>query len=157
MNLQRFRDAQEHPAVGFGTALAEMTAGAKRGHWIWYVFPQLKGLGQSAMSMEYGIDGDAEATAYLRDGVLRARLIAIATALASHRQQTTLARVMGSRLDAAKVMSSMTLFGAIASRLHATGECAECARLARAAEDILEWGETEGLTRCAFTLARVPA
>jgi uncharacterized protein (DUF1810 family) len=155
VSLQRFHDAQDDPIDGFATALAEITSGAKRGHWIWYVLPQLKGLGQSAMSVQYGIEDEAEAVAYLRDRTLRERLVAIVTALASHRHHTTLVRVMGSRLDATKVMSSMTLFREIATRLHAAGECAECAPLARAADGILEWGEGDGLTRCAFTLARV--
>jgi uncharacterized protein (DUF1810 family) len=68
--LQRFKDAQDRPPSGFDAALAEMRAGAKRSHWIWYVFPQLAGLGSSAASLTYGLDGRAEAEEYLRDPVL---------------------------------------------------------------------------------------
>ena len=157
MQLQRFKDAQNRAVDGFATALNEITAGAKRGHWIWYVLPQLQGLGQSPMSVEYGIHGEAEAMAYLRDRELRARLIAITTALASHRHGAALSDVMGSRLDAIKVMSSMTLFETIARRLHEGGEGAECELLARVAGDILVWGESEGLTRCAFTRSALPS
>jgi len=55
--LQRFKDAQDQPMAGFESALAEIRAGGKRSHWIWYVFPQLAGMGHSAMSQTYGLDG----------------------------------------------------------------------------------------------------
>ena len=80
--LQRFKDAQDQRGSGFEAALAEMQGGRKRGHWIWYVFPQLAGLGHSAMSQTYGIDGLAGAEAYLRDPILRRRLITITLAVA---------------------------------------------------------------------------
>ena len=80
--LQRFTDAQDQRGSGFESALAEMQSGRKRGHWIWYVFPQLAGLGQSSMAQIYGIDGVAEAEAYLRDPILRRRLLTIALAVA---------------------------------------------------------------------------
>src|SRR6185295_14541875 len=112
---------------GIAAALAEIDAGQKRGHWIWYVFPQLAGLGRSDMSQAYGIDGVGEAVEYLRDAVLRARLLSMVSALVAQRRtgSTRLTDIMASRLDAAKVMSSMTLFAAVASRLHAEGACAE--------------------------------
>ena len=56
--------------AGFDSALAEMRAGQKQGHWIWYVFPQLAGLGSSRLAQVYGIDGRAEAIDYLRDPIL---------------------------------------------------------------------------------------
>jgi len=155
MDLQRFKDAQNDPFNGFDTALREIRAGAKRGHWVWYVLPQLRGLGQSSMALHYGIDGESEAVAYLRDEQLRDRLAVIIAALVSHRHHATLTRVMGSRLDAMKAMSSMTLFAAVARTLHAAGECAACGQIAESAEEILSWGEAEGLARCAFTLSRV--
>src|SRR5690349_12773021 len=102
MNLQRFKDAQRDPSTGFATALREILAGEKCGHWIWYVLPQLRGLGQSSMSSQYGIDGESEAIAYLRDRELREHLADITAALASQRHHATLSGVMGSRLDAIK-------------------------------------------------------
>ena len=59
--LDRFRAAQDAPHSGFETALEEMRTGRKRGHWIWYVFPQLSGLGGSSFSQTYAINGVAEA------------------------------------------------------------------------------------------------
>jgi uncharacterized protein (DUF1810 family) len=152
-DLQRFKDAQNDGRSGIAVALAENNAGQKRGHWIWYVFPQLVGLGRSDMSQAFGIDGVPEAVEYVRDDILRARLRSIASTLAAQRRTapTRLSTVMASHLDAAKVMSSMTLFGAIASRLHAEGACADCGDIARYAEEILRWGEQEGLRRCEYT------
>jgi uncharacterized protein (DUF1810 family) len=61
-NLQRFIDAQE---TEYATALSEIRSGGKRSHWIWYIFPQQKGLGHSCNSEYYGLDGTGEARAYL--------------------------------------------------------------------------------------------
>lgn len=66
-NLQRFIDAREH---NYATALAEIKAGKKWPHWIWYIFPQLKGLGQSSYYNLYGIENSAEAKSYLAYPVL---------------------------------------------------------------------------------------
>ena len=79
-DLNRFVEAQ---AVNYASALAELRAGRKRSHWMWYVFPQMKGLGNSAMSVRYGIRSEDEARAYLNHPVLGARLNAITTILAS--------------------------------------------------------------------------
>jgi len=77
-DLSRFLKAQESD---YETALAEIRSGRKRSHWIWYIFPQLKGLGFSNLSYHYGIDGIDEAKAYMKDPVLSARLIEISRAL----------------------------------------------------------------------------
>src|SRR5262245_31529389 len=79
-SLQRFKDAHNQAYAGYETALAEIRAGQKRSHWIWYVFPQLIGLGMSHMSRVYGIADVEEAVAYLRDPELRERLLSIAAA-----------------------------------------------------------------------------
>lgn len=107
-DLQRFKDAQEQD---YQTALAEIRAGRKQSHWIWYVFPQLKGLGRSAMCAYYGIDGMGEATAYLADDMLRERLVEISRALLSLDGSDPVA-VMGG-IDALKLRSSMTLFSLV--------------------------------------------
>jgi len=156
--LQRFTDAQNESGSGFDEALAEIRQGRKQGHWIWYVFPQLRGLGHSAMSEEFGIDGEVEAIAYLRDAQLRARLLTITSALVAQRERgTALSVVMGSRLDAAKVVSSMTLFAAVARTLRESDATGECAQLAQAAEAVLAWAAREGLDACEYTRSRLSA
>jgi len=71
-NLQRFVDAQQHV---FASVIAELRQGSKRGHWMWFVFPQLKGLGRTAQSNFFGISSVQEAAAYLQHPVLGPRLI----------------------------------------------------------------------------------
>ena len=78
--LQRFVDAQDGV---YERALGELRAGRKRTHWIWFVFPQLTGLGSSAMSQEYGISSLDEAVAYLRHPLLGPRLVECVEAVAS--------------------------------------------------------------------------
>ncbi|MCR5098449.1 MAG: DUF1810 domain-containing protein [Lachnospiraceae bacterium] len=104
-NLDRFIRAQEYD---YDQALSEIKAGHKRSHWIWYIFPQVKGLGRSGMSEEYGIDGLDEAKAYMENEVLRIRLIEISQALLQLDSNDPLA-VMGFP-DNLKLRSSMTLF-----------------------------------------------
>jgi uncharacterized protein (DUF1810 family) len=105
--LQRFVDAQDRGGA-YAQALGELRAGAKRGHWIWFVFPQIAGLGFSEMSRRYAIGSLEEADAYLADSVLGARLVECASALLALPGDDA-AAVMG-ELDAMKLRSSMTLF-----------------------------------------------
>lgn len=107
-NLKRFRDAQANPYAGYAAALAEIRNGHKVSHWIWYIFPQLKGLGYSNMSRYYGIDGIGEARAYLADLVLRANLLEISGELLKL-ESCDPVEVMGNP-DDKKLCSSMTLF-----------------------------------------------
>ena len=108
-DLSRFLKAQERD---YKTALAEIRSGRKRSHWIWYIFPQLKGLGFSTLSYHYGIDDIDEAKAYMKDPVLSARLIEISRALLTL-DSSDPGRVMGFP-DDLKLCSSMTLFHAAA-------------------------------------------
>ncbi|MCR4714811.1 MAG: DUF1810 domain-containing protein [Treponemataceae bacterium] len=108
-DLDRFKKAQEED---YPYALQEIKAGRKRSHWIWYIFPQLKGLGFSSMSEYYGIDGRAEAQAYIADSVLRARLVEISQALLALENNNP-TQVMGYP-DDLKLKSSMTLFAEVA-------------------------------------------
>lgn len=154
--LQRFKDAQSQRGSGFESALAEIQGGRKLGHWIWYVFPQLAGLGRSAMSQIYGIDGVAEAEAYLRDPLLRGRLLTITLAVAEQlRRRMSLESLMNSSIDATKLVSSMTLFGHVAKRLQAAERLDDCASLARIADEVLAKADVEGYPPCAFTLERL--
>ena len=109
-SLNRFLKAQENM---YETALKEIKNGEKESHWMWYIFPQLRGLGESEMSYFYGINGLEEAKAYLAHPILSARLIEISTALLEHRDKC-IEDIMG-YIDDMKLKSSMTLF-AIASK-----------------------------------------
>ena len=108
-NLQRFLSAQEHD---FPIALCEIQNGCKQSHWIWYIFPQIKGLGFSYNSQFHGIANRQEAEAYLSQPTLNARLREITLALLEHKDKTA-QQILGG-IDAMKVKSSMTLFDAIA-------------------------------------------
>jgi uncharacterized protein (DUF1810 family) len=156
--LQRFKDAQDRPVSGFDAALSEIRAGGKRSHWIWYVFPQLAGLGLSPASQTYGLDGRAEAEEYLRDPVLRSRLLIIAAAVAERLRaggDSRVERVVGSSIDAAKLVSSMTLFGRVAADLHAAEGLADYVSMSRVADEILAVAAAEGYPPCQFTLSHL--
>ena len=74
MSLERFHEAQAGRGAGYDTALAEIRAGGKRSHWIWYIFPQIEGLGGSSTARAYALQDLGEACAYLRDPILRCAL-----------------------------------------------------------------------------------
>jgi len=107
-DLNRFIEAQSAGYSGYESALNEIKGGYKQGHWIWYIFPQLKGLGISQTAQYYGIDGIGEARAYLDEPTLKARLIEISKALAGL-DETDPVKILGDT-DAMKVRSCMTLF-----------------------------------------------
>lgn len=158
--LERFKSAQSAANSGFDSALAEICAGGKRGHWIWYVFPQIAGLGASPMSAHFAIADEAEAIEYLRDPDLRARLLTIATAVAERlnaRQPGSLRVLMGSDIDARKVVSSLTLFGRVAEGLHAAEGLEVYQRLASVADEVLAAAVAEGFAPCEYTLHRLRA
>lgn len=110
-DFQRFLDAQR---TTYHTALAEIENGRKRTHWMWYVFPQLDGLGQSAASKHYSIRSLAEADAYLRHPVLGPRLVACAEAALAIDQRS--ARDVFGSPDDLKLRSSATLFAAVSTQ-----------------------------------------
>jgi uncharacterized protein (DUF1810 family) len=157
-DLSRFKKAQKQGPEGFETALAEIRAGHKRSHWIWYIFPQLAGLGSSGPAQVYGINGLGEATAYLRDPELRARLLLIATAVAEHLRKEPplpLTTLMGSTIDVLKLVSSLTLFEDAARRLHASEGLPEVEALERVAKEILAAAATQGYPACRYTRAQL--
>ena len=104
-DLRRFVDAQAHT---YDQALAELRAGEKRTHWMWFVFPQVAGLGRSGMAQRFAISGLPEARAYLSHPVLGRRLVECARALTAL-DTADPERVVGP-VDAQKLRSSMTLF-----------------------------------------------
>ena len=158
--LERFKLAQESSQSGFQSALAEIRSGGKRGHWIWYVFPQLGGLGSSGPSQSFAIDGVEEAIEFLHDIELRRRLLTIAAAVAEQlrtRKATSLSALMGSDIDARKVVSSLTLFGQVARNLGAAEGSEAYDAIAGVAEDVLAVAASEGYPPCAYTLRRLRA
>ena len=106
MDLGRFVDAQ---AGTYEQALRELRRGRKTGHWMWWVFPQVAGLGASATSRAYSIADLSEATAYVRHDVLGPRLLECCRALLDLEEDVTAEQVLAS-IDAMKLRSSMTLF-----------------------------------------------
>ena len=115
-DLQRFLDAQDDHDV-YRTALRELRSGRKHSHWMWFIFPQLAGLGRSPMAQHFAITGMPEAEAYLAHPVLGPRLVECARAL-TELPGTDPDEVFGP-VDAQKLRSSMTLFA------HAAPEQAE--------------------------------
>ena len=109
-DLQRFLDAQ---APVYPQVLAELRRGRKQSHWMWFIFPQLAGLGHSAMAQRFAIATRDEADAYLGHGVLGSQLREC-TALVSPAEGRSIREILGSP-DDLKFHSSMTLFGAVSS------------------------------------------
>lgn len=108
-DLERFVTAQD-TCDSYNTALQEIKSGGKRSHWIWYIFPQQKGLGRSYNSEFYGLDGEEEAKAYIEHPVLGLRLREITKALLVHKGYRTIHQLMGSEIDVLKLKTSMLLF-----------------------------------------------
>ncbi len=119
-DLDRFVTAQ---AGIYAQALAELCAGRKQSHWMWFVFPQIAGLGQSAMARRYAIASAAEARAYLAHPLLGPRLVQCTQAVLAHRDRTAEA-ILGP-VDAIKFRSSMTLFEAVAEAKQPFSEALE--------------------------------
>jgi uncharacterized protein (DUF1810 family) len=105
LGLQRFTDAQDGT---YEHATAELRRGRKKSHWMWFVFPQIAGLGRSEMSKRYAISSLAEARAYLAHPVLGRRLVECASILVALPDRTA-EQIFGG-IDAQKLRSSMTLF-----------------------------------------------
>lgn len=117
MSLERFTEAQ---ARVWPAPLDEIRAGRKESHWMWFVFPQMRGLGRSPAAHHYGLEGLAEARAFLAHPVLGPRLIEIAQAMLAHRG-TAPEAVLGP-VDALKLRSCATLFRAAGDREEIFGD-----------------------------------
>ena len=109
--LDRFVEAQR-PV--YDQALAELTAGDKRSHWMWFVFPQIAGLGRSPMAQRYAIRDEVEARAYLIHALLGARLRECTAAMLGWAGRRSAEAILGP-VDATKFGSSMTLFDAVSA------------------------------------------
>jgi uncharacterized protein (DUF1810 family) len=154
MSLERFHEAQGNRSAGYDTALAEIRAGGKRSHWIWYIFPQIEGLGRSSTARDYAMRDLGEACAYLRDPILRARYEEIAAAVSEQVVRgIRVEDLMGGRTDALKLVSSLSLFRAAAEQL-ARGDPVY-ASLAERLSALLEQTSGQGYFACDFTLGRI--
>jgi uncharacterized protein (DUF1810 family) len=109
MSLDRFIQAQEKTYAG---ALAELKAGHKTGHWIWWIFPQMRGLGASHNSTYYGLADEAEAAAYLAHPVLGSRYRECVAVVHGHLCQGGVSplTLIGSEVDVLKLRTSLQLF-----------------------------------------------
>ena len=107
-NLKRFVDAQKDV---YATALAELRAGSKQSHWMWFIFPQLRGLGRSPTAEFYGISSLEEARAYFSHAPLDSRLEECVHAILQWSGRRTAEQIFGA-VDAMKLRSSLTLFNA---------------------------------------------
>ena len=132
MSLDRFVEAQ---AGSYATALAELKAGAKRSHWMWYIFPQIAGLGLSETARFYAIDGLAEARAYLAHPLLGPRLHDCVAAMLGWAGQRDAETILGG-IDALKLRSSCTLFEA-AGRSAEFAQCLDAFYAGRRDEETL--------------------
>jgi uncharacterized protein (DUF1810 family) len=108
LGLDRFIQAQDKYNI-YQQALNEIKNGKKVSHWIWFIFPQMRGLGKSEMSKFYGIDGRDEAKEYINHPVLRERLIEVTEAV--YNNENTVYEIFGD--DAIKVRSCMLLFASV--------------------------------------------
>jgi uncharacterized protein (DUF1810 family) len=154
MSLDRFHEAQASRFAGYGTALAEIRRGRKINHWIWYVFPQIEGLGRSSIARAYALRDLSEACAYLRDPQLRARYEEIAGSVSEQLTRgRALEELMGSDIDVLKLVSSLTLFRAAALSL--ISEDRSFASIAQCCDSILRQATVQGYPPCLQTLARI--
>jgi uncharacterized protein (DUF1810 family) len=154
MSLDRFHQAHASNSSGYDTALAEIRRGRKTSHWIWYIFPQIEGLGHSSAARAYAIRDLVETCAYLRAPLLRTRYEEIAGALSDQLARgRALEDLMGGSTDALKLVSSLTLFCAAAQRLAVDDPTFNS--LAQRCDSILERTSAQGYPPCPQTLARV--
>jgi len=154
MSLERFHEAQARRGAGYDTALAEIRAGGKRSHWIWYIFPRIEGLGRSSTARAYAIQDLGDACAYLRDPVLRDRYEEIVAAVSEQLVRgIRVEDLMGSRIDALKLVSSLTLFRAAAEQL--AREDSTFTSLAERLATLLGQTARQDYPPCDFTIGRI--
>jgi uncharacterized protein (DUF1810 family) len=157
-DLDRFKRAQEQHG-SFVDAMSELRTGRKTSHWVWWVFPQIAGLGTSGTSVRFALSGRDETCAYLADDLLRSRLVEAVTAV--HEQLVGQPRrridaLMGSEVDVLKLVSSMTLFAEVALE-SAVRELPGIDGLRRAAVEILGVARSAGYPACDRTLSALRA
>jgi uncharacterized protein (DUF1810 family) len=144
VDMERFRDGYRRD---IDRALAEINAGRKRSHWMWFIFPQVAGLGSSSTAAHYAIRDRTEAEAFLADPVLGVGYRQLVDAVWQQviGADTTIRALFG-RPDDQKLVSSLTLFGGLADGL---GD--DWTTTARRITELLDLAETQGLPRCSTT------
>jgi uncharacterized protein (DUF1810 family) len=153
MSLERFHRAQKNSWSGYSGALAEIRRGRKSSHWIWYIFPQIDGLGRSSTAREYALRDLEEACDYLRDPQLRQRYEEISEAAAEQLARgVPVETLMGGETDALKLASSLTLFRAAARLLEKDGPFGP---LEKRCASMLQTMAAQGFPPCAFTTEKV--
>jgi uncharacterized protein (DUF1810 family) len=147
VDLQRFVDAQRD---SFERALGEIEAGRKRSHWMWYIFPQIRGLGLSSNSQHYAIQSVEEAEAYLQHSQLGAGYLRLVDAVWHQviEQSVAIGTLFGAP-DDAKLVSSLTLFAAVADHLDRSQPTFDT--FVARARAILRAADAEGLAPCTTT------
>lgn len=153
-DLQHFVDAQDR-GQSFARALSELRAGRKRTHWIWWVFPQLAALGRSGNARFYGIADAAGAADYLRHPVLGARYLEALRAVHHHvvARAADLENLMGSYIDALKLVSSLTLFAHVAA--NDAADAPDSAAIHQLATELLDAVRQRGWSPCRETLRAI--
>ena len=144
MSLDRFLQAQEQGG-SYERALAELKAGRKTGHWIWWVFPQLKGLGTSENSTYYGLADEAEARAYIQHTVLGQRYCDCVKVLYTQFfvNRKTPIELMGSQIDVIKLRSSLELFMRHARNAHdIRGRIMMLVKIEMILKEKLDWNDS---------------
>lgn len=152
MSVDRFLAAQAGPRTGYATAIRELRAGEKLSHWIWYIFPQLAGMGRSSVAVQFALEDVDEAREYLAEPTLRARLTEAVATVRSQVQPPRaipLRSLMGGGIDAMKLVSSLTLFE------YVSRDNPELSTFHAHAEAVLAVAAEQGYPRCAFTLGAV--
>lgn len=156
MSLDRFLTAQASARSGFTTALAELQAGRKTSHWIWYIFPQLAVLGRSSTAKFYGLADPAEAAAYLRNPTLRGNLLMLLDVVALQLAKgMSLNTLMNGSTDSLKLVSCLTLFEYAAVTLNENEPSADLVTLAQRCAEILSVAAQQGYPRCQTTLGEI--
>jgi uncharacterized protein (DUF1810 family) len=147
VDLQRFVDAQHS---SFDRALSEIEAGRKQSHWMWYVFPQISGLGLSSKSVRYAIGSVEEATAFLEHPILGVRYRQIVDAVWHHvvEGHVTIHNLFGSP-DDSKLVSSLTLFEGVADDCDLPEP--DIVAFVTKADQVLQAAYAEGIAPCADT------
>jgi uncharacterized protein (DUF1810 family) len=144
MSLERFLQAQEEGG-SYERALVELKAGQKTGHWIWWVFPQLKGLGSSHNSTYYGLADEAEARAYIQHAVLGQRYCDCVKVLYAQFfvNRKTAIELMGSQIDVIKLRSSLELFMRHARHAHdIPGRIMMLVKIEMILKEKLDWNDS---------------
>lgn len=137
--MDRFKNVDN-----FNEAIDEINNANKESHWMWYVFPQLEGLGYTEMSKYYSLKDPKEAKEFLLDPVCRSRLLTAFCAVKSHRNKNELQDIFNSIIDCKKFMSCLTLFKYMSKNINDK-------EINELVSELIDWALEEHLFECDFT------